>query len=385
MAVNDQEYINKMYDSSLQGQKAQLQQNYEQDQANLDYEQQQAQKQTDANLNRTYVEAAKAAKNYGEVQNAYGLTSGAMAQAKLAQDNQLQGDLTAIRTAQQDADAQIERERSLLAKQYSDAIQQAQSENDLARAQALYEQAKAEEQRLRQQQQQAASMLGAAGDFSLHGSAYGMTEGQVGSLKNEYERILAEEREAEERAKQQAAAQLLAGAGDFSLYGGLYGMTPEQIAKVQGQYDSERAKEKEAEELAKQEAAAKLLAGAGDFSLYASLYGLTPEQLALINSQYSKDEELAKQEAAAKLLAGAGDYSMLGKLYGLTDEQIKLLQAGTKTATYTNPQSGTETEEEKPFNNDRDLDSPIAPILDITNPVSAKDSVRNKFIAKNYM
>ena len=383
MAVNDQEYINKMYDSSLQGQKAQLQQNYEQDQANLDYEQQQAQKKTDANLNRTYVEAAKAAKNYGEVQNAYGLTSGAMAQAKLAQDNQLQGDLTAIRTAQQDADAQIERERSLLAKQYSDAIQQAQSENDLARAQALYEQAKAEEQRLRQQQQQAASMLGAAGDFSLHGSAYGMTEGQVGSLKNEYERILAEEREAEERAKQQAAAQLLAGAGDFSLYGGLYGMTPEQIAKVQGQYDSERAKEKEAEELAKQEAAAKLLAGAGDFSLYASLYGLTPEQLALINSQYSKDEELAKQEAAAKLLAGAGDYSMLGKLYGLTDEQIKLLQQGTKTVTYNPPQSEPEKEEEKPFTKN---DNPIAPVTGASLAVKpAKDSIKKMFIAKNYM
>ena len=372
MAVNDQEYINKMYDSSLQGQKAQLQQNYEQDQANLDYEQQQAQKKTDANLNRTYVEAAKAAKNYG-----------AMAQAKLAQDNQLQGDLTAIRTAQQDADAQIERERSLLAKQYSDAIQQAQSENDLARAQALYEQAKAEEQRLRQQQQQAASMLGAAGDFSLHGSAYGLTEGQVGSLKNEYERILAEEREAEERAKQQAAAQLLAGAGDFSLYGGLYGMTPEQIAKVQGQYDSERAKEKEAEELAKQEAAAKLLAGAGDFSLYASLYGLTPEQLALINSQYSKDEELAKQEAAAKLLAAAGDYSMLGKLYGLTDEQIKLLQQGTKTVTYNPPQSEPEKEEEKPFTKN---DNPIAPVTGASLAVKpAKDSIKKTFIAKNCM
>ena len=340
MAVNDQEYINKMYDSSLQGQKAQLQQNYEQDQANLDYEQQQAQKQADANLNRTYVEAAKAAKNYGEVQNAYGLTSGAMAQAKLAQDNQLRGDLTSIRTAQQNADAQIERERSLLAKQYSAAIQQAQSENDLARAQALYEQAKAEEQRLRQQQQQAASMLGAAGDFSLHGSAYGMTEEQVGSLKNEYDRILAEEREAEERAKQQAAAQLLAGAGDFSLYGGLYGMTPEQIAKVLGQYDSERAKEKEA-------------------------------------------EELAKQEAAAKLLAGAGDYSMLGKLYGLTDEQIKLLQQGTKTVTHNPPQAEPEEEEEKPF---AQADKLIAPVTGASLAVKpAKDSIKKMFIAKNYM
>ena len=42
--------------------------------------------------------AAKAAKNYGEVQNAYGLSSGAMAQARLAQDNQLQAALNSLNT-----------------------------------------------------------------------------------------------------------------------------------------------------------------------------------------------------------------------------------------------------------------------------------------------
>ncbi len=140
MATNDQEYINKMYDSSLASQKETLKQNYEQNVSNLETEQQKAQKQTDANLNRTYVEAEKAAKNYNEVQNAYGLSSGAMAQAKLAQDNQLKGDMATIRAGQQEVDAEVERQRNLLAKEYASAIQQAQADNDMQRAQALYDQ-----------------------------------------------------------------------------------------------------------------------------------------------------------------------------------------------------------------------------------------------------
>lgn len=179
---NTEEYINKMYDASLESEKAGLQQNYEQDTANLDAEQEKARKQADANLTRTYVEAAKAQKNYGEVQNAYGLTSGAMAQARLAQDNQLQGDLTAIRTAQQDIDAGIERERSTLAQQYATAIQQAQANNDLARAQALFEAAQAEEARLNQQKANAANLMAGVGDYSRLAALYGLSEEELALL-----------------------------------------------------------------------------------------------------------------------------------------------------------------------------------------------------------
>lgn len=179
---NTEEYINKMYDASLESEKAGLKQNYEQDTANLDAEQEKARKQTDANLTRTYVEAAKAQKNYGEVQNAYGLTSGAMAQARLAQDNQLQGDLTAIRTAQQDIDAGIERERSTLAQQYAAAIQQAQANNDLQRAQALFEAAQAEEARLNQQQANAAALMAGVGDYARLAKLYGLSEEELALL-----------------------------------------------------------------------------------------------------------------------------------------------------------------------------------------------------------
>ena len=108
------DYINKMYDANLSSEQTELKSNYDTNLSNLDAQKQKNQRSTDTNLSRTYVEAAKAAKNYGEIQNAYGLSSGSMAQARLSQDNQLQADLTALRTAQQTADAEVERQRSVL-------------------------------------------------------------------------------------------------------------------------------------------------------------------------------------------------------------------------------------------------------------------------------
>lgn len=182
---NAEDYLKNMYDSSLASQKEQLAQDYEQNVSDLEAQKEAARKQTDENLTRTYVEAAKAQKNYNEVQNAYGLTSGAMAQARLAQDNQLQADLTAIRTAQQSVDADVERQRSLLSKEYQSAIAEAQANNDLARAEALFEQAKAEDERLKEQQLAAANLMAGAGDYSLIGQLYGLTPEQIAKLQGE--------------------------------------------------------------------------------------------------------------------------------------------------------------------------------------------------------
>ena len=178
----DAAYINKMYDGSLESQKQTLASGYENNVSNIDASMEKQQKATDANLNRTYVESAKAAKNYGEVQNAYGLTSGAMAQARLAQDNQLQADLTALRAAQTDSDAQFERQRNLLAKEYSAAIAKAQADNDYQRAQALYEAAKADEDQLMQMQKEAGNLMAGVGDYSILAKLYGLTDEQIGKL-----------------------------------------------------------------------------------------------------------------------------------------------------------------------------------------------------------
>lgn len=182
---DEKEYITKMYESALESQKQGLKQDYDQNNARFDELGKQLQKQTDANLTRTYVEAAKDKQNYNEVQNAYGLSSGAMGQARLAQDNQLQADLTALRAAQQTADAGIEQERALLAKEFSAAIQKAQADNDLAKVQALYEQAQREEDRLLKQQEAAAQLMAGTGDYSRLAALYGLTAEEVAVLNGQ--------------------------------------------------------------------------------------------------------------------------------------------------------------------------------------------------------
>lgn len=178
----NEEYINKMYDSQMNSQKEQLSQSHHQALSDLDATKQQGQQQLAKNLNATAVESQRTQRNYNEVQNAHGLTSGAMAQARLAQDNQLQADLTTLRAAQQTADAGIERERALLSQQYTSAIAQAQAENDLAKAEALYKEAKDAEAKLLAKQEAAAQVMADVGDYSLLGQLYGLTPEQIAKL-----------------------------------------------------------------------------------------------------------------------------------------------------------------------------------------------------------
>lgn len=180
--LTSEEYINKMYDSNLSSQKEQLTQSYNQAISDMDAAKEQGHQTLRKNLNATAVESQRAQKNYNEVQNAYGLSSGAMAQARLAQDNQLQADMTTLRAAQATADAGIERERALLAQQYSSAIAQAQAENDLARAEALYKEAKDAEAQLLAKQEAAAQLMAGVGDYSLIGQLYGLTDEQIAKL-----------------------------------------------------------------------------------------------------------------------------------------------------------------------------------------------------------
>lgn len=178
-----EEKIAQMYESQLKTQKEQLDTDYKQAVLGLDAQQKKNQQATDANLNRTAVEAQKAAVNNAELHNAYGLSSGARAQARLAQENQLQSDMTALRAAQQNADADVERQRSLLAQEYASAIRQAQAENDLAKAEALYASAKEEENKLLAKQEAAGKLIAeVTGDYSLLGKLYGLSDEEIAAL-----------------------------------------------------------------------------------------------------------------------------------------------------------------------------------------------------------
>lgn len=179
-------YINDMYDASLESQKQLLQGNYETDVSNLDAEKEKSAREHEEDLSRAYVEAYKNAKNFSEVQNAYGLSSGAMGQAQLAQGNQLQANMTELRAAQEQIDAEIERQRSILAKEYAAAIAKAQADNDFQRAQALYEQAQKEEERMLQLKMAAGELMAGVGDYSILQQLYGLSDSQVQALKDYY-------------------------------------------------------------------------------------------------------------------------------------------------------------------------------------------------------
>lgn len=181
MATSD-ELLKQMYDSNLASQKAALQSDYDAALADLDAQKAAAQKQTEHNVRLTKTEADRSAVNAAEYYEAAGLSSGAKAQAKVAQDNQLLADLTAIRAAKQQGDIDIERQRGLLGQQFAAAIRQAQAENDMAKAQALYEQAKEAEANLLAQQKEAANAMASIGNFDLYAQLYGLTPEQKGAL-----------------------------------------------------------------------------------------------------------------------------------------------------------------------------------------------------------
>ena len=148
-----EDYLRSMYGSALASQLENLKSAYEQNLSDLDA----SGKKTDAGYveqkRQTTGDAAQSAANWREMANAYGLNSGAIGQANLAQSNQLQSNLNTLGTAQAAAQEEIERQRTLLGQQYQSAINEAKANNNYQLAQALYQEAVRAEEALRQQEQ----------------------------------------------------------------------------------------------------------------------------------------------------------------------------------------------------------------------------------------
>lgn len=226
-----EEQIKNMYTGKAASDKEQLTADYQKADSELTAQQQKAQKATDANLTRTAVEAQKAAVNNSEYYAAAGLSSGAKAQARLSQENQLQADLTALRAQQQQTDADIERQRGLLGQEYASAIRKAQSDNDLQMAQALYGLAEKEDERLWQERQ-----ANLQRQWQLE---------DIASQRDYEKEVLAEDREwQEDQAKKTAStsgpsqwdvAKFMAEeAGDYTLIGQMLGYDQAQINQLNG-------------------------------------------------------------------------------------------------------------------------------------------------------
>lgn len=143
--LNEKDYINKLYGQNSESEKKLIQENYTDNTGVLNAEQNRVQQQTQDNVNRTQVEANSGTQN---VYNGSKLSYGANPQASLVQENALRKNTGQLNQGFNTAQQEIERQRQLLASQYETAIKQAQAENNMQKAQALYEAAKKEDQQL---------------------------------------------------------------------------------------------------------------------------------------------------------------------------------------------------------------------------------------------
>lgn len=140
-ATSQEEYIKSMYDANRKAQEEALRASYEKNLGALDYQQSKINPTYDAAANNAGAQAAIQRANFNEGAAAAGLNTGAGSQAELSMRNAEAANISAIRKAQADAQADLEQQRSQLAIEYQNAIRDAVAKNELNKAQALYEEA----------------------------------------------------------------------------------------------------------------------------------------------------------------------------------------------------------------------------------------------------
>lgn len=361
-ALNEQDYVNKLYDSNNDTTKQLLQQNYADNTGYLNNEQNRVQQQTQENVNRTQVEAQAAQNQYDGSK----LSAGASQQEALSRGNAQQANTTDLQQKQSQADMEIERQRQLLASQYSAAIKQAQADNDMQKAQMLYNAAKAEEAKLLSLKKSASTLMSSKGDNSIRNSLLagktptadftGDTWKQV--LKNEaqlneiYNKKLeaeqlglqmeneeamsdlaAKQREGQAQTDEkltQAYVDALKKAKNYAEVQTAYGQGSGTAAQAKIAQDTEL--QKALTDLRGVQMGADADIGMKGFDLGKAYRQTLADKTASINKERAEKlfEAAEKEEDTlyntqlqiGQELAKKGDYSVLGKLYGLTDAQM---------------------------------------------------------------
>jgi hypothetical protein len=181
--LKNEAQINEIYDNQLESKLLGLQSENEEALSDLAAKQAAETANTDKNLTQTYVDAMKQAKNYAEVQAAYGQGSGTAAAARLAQDVELQNALTGLRRTQMGADAAYGMNRFDIEKAYRDQLAKQTAGINQQRAEALYKAANDEEQSLLDTQTQIGNELALENDYSVLGRLYGLTQDQIDRLQ----------------------------------------------------------------------------------------------------------------------------------------------------------------------------------------------------------
>ena len=212
-------YLEQMAAAYLEQQKEALKQAYEQNLSDLQAEQDKLGANYQAARNQEAADSALAQKRWNETAAAYGLNSGTQGQAALSYSNQLQSDLSALQAAESAANAEIERQRTDLGKEYQSAMTQAIADNDYQLYQLLYQEAVRVDQALQNQSQfnaqQALAQYQTMLDRYYKDLDLSYTEDQTN------------------RAEQFDAAALLAQAGDYSAYGELFGWDDAKVQQME--------------------------------------------------------------------------------------------------------------------------------------------------------
>ena len=186
MSTSYQQLLQEAYDQKRAGKKKQLQAAYDRELAEITGLDQAADRQARESATRRSTQARQDKAAWNEIQTAQGLTSGAQGQALLTMDNQLRGDLTAISQAGNAEAAELAAKQQALARDLAAQLEQVQAESDYEEAMALYQLSREQDSQQAQTQKAMAALLAQAGDFSLYGALYGLTQEQIRRLEEHY-------------------------------------------------------------------------------------------------------------------------------------------------------------------------------------------------------
>lgn len=140
-ATSQADYINTMYDALEAKRKAAFEAEYDARVGALDRQAATIAPQYQQAANAAAAQSAVSQAAFNERAAAAGINTGAGSQAALAQNNALVSGVSAIRQAESEALADIEKQRAELTTQYQKAIADAIANNEAERAQALYQEA----------------------------------------------------------------------------------------------------------------------------------------------------------------------------------------------------------------------------------------------------
>ena len=222
--TDNREYLEEMAQAYLDQQKEALKQAYEQNLSNLQAEQDKLGANYQAARNQEAADNALSRKRWNETAAAYGLNSGTQGQAQLSYANQLQSDLSTLQAAESAANAEVERQRTDLGKQYQSALEEAVASNNYELYEKLYQEAVRVDQALQQQSQFNAQM--ALQQYQA------MLDKYYNDLNFQYTQ------DQNNRSEQLAAAELLAQAGDYSAYGDLFGWDAAKVQQMENAWNA---------------------------------------------------------------------------------------------------------------------------------------------------